>query len=161
MWQGSGQNRAFHSVTWRVERPILVKYYQKRPRAPSFKPLLRMSSCSAPPKVAAAARAHELRIIQRVGASTITADKLTLQQADGLVGEVWSRCWLHRLVRSSWLAPPGHSLNGPAEFASLRSKYSVNRCAGRRAAKERWLRARSRRTWLGVVDGVGSGGRGG
>jgi hypothetical protein len=22
LWQGSGQNRAFHSVTWRVEEPV-------------------------------------------------------------------------------------------------------------------------------------------
>ena len=62
--------------------------------------------------------------------------ELTLRQADGLVGEVWSQLWLHRLVRSSWLAPPGHSLNGPAEFASLRSEYAGDVYSYRTVAKE-------------------------
>jgi hypothetical protein len=33
LWQGSGQNRAFHSVTWRVEEPVSGEILPKAARA--------------------------------------------------------------------------------------------------------------------------------
>ena len=62
--------------------------------------------------------------------------RLVAEPAD----EACSRRWLGRLTRSSRRAPPGHSLTGLAELASLRSESGRNRGYYRGVAEEHVLR---------------------
>ena len=55
----------------------------------------------------------------------------------------------------------GSFVEWPSGVASLRSEYSVIYCAGRRAAKERWLSARTANHGLASLMALGAGGRGG
>ena len=69
----------------------------------------------------------------------ITTQSAESEHAADPAGEACRR-WLGRLTRSSRRAPPGHSLTGLAELASLHSESGRNRGYYRGVAEEHVLR---------------------
>ena len=80
------------------------------------------------------------------------ADGLTWQQAAARVGEVCRRRWLCRTLASEEAAPLLRAPTGWVGDRLLHAEVGGNRCGGRGAAKERWLRrCECRGSWLPSV----------
>ena len=86
--------------------------------------------------VASASSARRCRDVASTISSAVLTGQLVAEPAD----EACSRRWLGRLTRSSRRAPPGHSLTGLAELASLRSESGRDRGYYRGVAEEHVLR---------------------